>query len=88
MMTMFCNVQGLEGIEFVLRIWDLYLLHGEAIIYCVALAILKSKLHKLNNAPMQNWQDFFHKIKKLKLPQQSLHYQVGNLAQFQSPNQS
>ena len=70
MMAMFGNVQGLEGIEFVLRIWDLYLLHGEAIIYCVALAILKSKLHKLNNAPMQNWQDFFHKIKRLKLPQQ------------------
>lgn len=52
MMAMFGNVQGLEGIEFVLRIWDLYLLHGEAVIYCVALAILKSKLHKLNNAPM------------------------------------
>jgi len=52
MTAMFGNVQGLEGIEFVLRIWDLYLLHGEAVIYCVALAILKSKLHKLNNAPM------------------------------------
>ena len=51
-MNMFVNVQGLEGLEFVLRIWDIYLLHGEAILYCVAIAILKSKLHKLNNAPM------------------------------------
>lgn len=52
MMAMFYNVQGLEGIELILRIWDAYLLHGEPIIYCIALAILKSKLHKMNNAPM------------------------------------
>ena len=69
MMALFCNVQGLDGVEFVFRIWDLYLLHGEPIIYCVTLAILKSKLYKLNDAPMQYWLDFFQKIKKLKLPQ-------------------
>jgi hypothetical protein len=69
MMAMFYNVQGLEGIEFILRIWDSYLLHGEPIIYCIALAILKSKLHKMNNAPMQTWEDFFSRIKLLKIPQ-------------------
>ena len=44
MLAMFVNVQGLEGVEFVLRIWDLYLLHGEPILYCFALVILKSKI--------------------------------------------
>jgi len=68
MINMFVNVQGLEGLEFVLRIWDLYLLHGEPIIYCIAISILKSKLYKLNAAPMQTWLDFFSKIKKLKIP--------------------
>mmetsp|Transcript_3451 Transcript_3451/g.5867 ORF Transcript_3451/g.5867 Transcript_3451/m.5867 type:complete len:81 (+) Transcript_3451:852-1094(+) len=71
MLDMFLNVQGLDGLEFVLRIWDLYLLHGEPILYCLALAILKSKFTKLNNAPMQAWLDFFKDIKKLKVP---LHY--------------
>lgn len=52
MMAMFMNVQGLEGIEFVLRIWDLFFIHGEPIIYCVALVILKAKFYKLTNAPM------------------------------------
>ena len=52
MMAIFNNIQGLEGIEFSLRIWDMYLLHGEPILYCVALVILSVKLHKLNNAPM------------------------------------
>lgn len=66
--AMFSNVQGLEGIEFVLRIWDLYLLHGESILYCIALVILKSQIHKLHNAPMKNWLDFFSKIKKLEMP--------------------
>ena len=74
---MFVNVQGLEGLEFVLRIWDLYLLHGEPILYCIALAILKSKLHKLNNAPMQTWLDFFSRVKKIKIPQQSQFYHIG-----------
>jgi len=41
LMTLFLNVQGFEGLEFTLRIWDLYLLHGESILYCIALSILK-----------------------------------------------
>lgn len=89
MMAMFCNVQGLEGIEFIFRIWDLYLLHGEPIIYCVTLAILGSKLHKLNNAPMQNWHDFFYRIKKIKIPQQCVYYQINHFSQQlqdQNPN--
>jgi len=43
MLNMFMKVEGLEGIEFTLRIWDLYLLHGESILYCFALVILKTK---------------------------------------------
>lgn len=75
---MFQNVQGLEGIEFVLRIWDLYLLHGEPILYCVALVILKNKFYKLNSAPMQSWLEYFTQIKKIKTPQQSHIYPKGS----------
>lgn len=71
MMAMFVNVQGLEGIEFVLRIWDAFLLHGESILYCLVLAILQRKFRDLNNAPMQNWLDFFSNIKKIQVPTQS-----------------
>ena len=77
-MAIFNNIQGLEGIEFSLRIWDMYLLHGEPILYCVALVILRVKLYKLNNAPMQSWLDFFSRIKKIKIPAQSHIYQVGH----------
>ena len=31
----------------------------------------------LNNAPMKSWLEFFSDIKKLKIPQQSHIYQVG-----------
>ena len=56
----------------------MYLLHGEPILYCVALVILRVKLYKLNNAPMQSWLDFFSRIKKIKIPAQSHIYQVGH----------
>lgn len=69
LMAMFLNVQGLEGIEFILRVWDLFLLHGEPILYCFALVILKSRLNQLNNAPMKTWLDFFYGVKSLKLPE-------------------
>lgn len=68
LMAMFHNVQGLEGIEFVLRIWDLYLLHGEPILYCFALVILKGKEKSFQNAPMERWLDFFSGLKKLRVP--------------------
>lgn len=69
MLALFHKVQGLDGIEFTLRIWDLYLLLGEPILYCFALVTLKSKLHQLSNAPMRTWLEFFDGIKKLKIPE-------------------
>ena len=74
---MFSNVQGLEGLEFVLRIWDIYLLHGESVLYCFAIVILKSKLQSLTNAPMTDWLDAFSDIKKLKIPKQSYVFEIG-----------
>ena len=38
---MFMDIQGQEGLELVLRIWDLTLVHGEAFLYCMALAVLQ-----------------------------------------------
>ena len=52
MLTLFLKVQGLEGIEFTLRVWDLYLLHGEPILYCLTLVILKMKSKQISNAPL------------------------------------
>ena len=60
----------------VLRIWDLYLLYGEPILYCIALVILKRKYVSLCDAPMQTWLDFFSQIKKIKVPSQNLHFSV------------
>ena len=65
---MFAKVQGLEGLELVLRIWDIYLLYGESVLYCFAIVILKSKLQTLTNAPMTDWLDAFDDMKKLKIP--------------------
>jgi len=61
----------LEGLEFVLRIWDTYLLHGESILYCFALVILRYKLNQYNTAPLQQWLNLFSDIKKLNLPSQA-----------------
>ena len=80
--TLFLNVQGLEGLEFCLRIWDQYLLHGEPFLYCVAIAIMKYKQHKLANQPMETCLAFFQRIKSLKIPQQCMYWKVDQ----QRPN--
>ena len=89
MITMFTKVQGLEGIELVLRIWDIYLLHGEPILYCFALVILKLKHRSLNNAPMNYWLDYFTDMKNLDFPQQSHILEIAKndeLDEFESEN--
>lgn len=76
MHELFCNVQGLDGLELVLRIWDIYLLKGEAILYCVALAIIRQKALKLSNAPMYEWLEHFRSLKKLRIPEHSKFVRV------------
>ena len=74
--TLFLKVQGLEGLELCMRIWDNYLLYGEPFLYCIAIAIIKSRQHKLQNQAAGTCLAYFTKIKNLKVPQQSLHYKV------------